>query len=107
MLSCEELAAQIAELQAALVVDAAAIQAAQNVQTAHQMALWYAQYNFMLQGCGGSGMMAAGGGLTVVADQMPKSMPVRTPSEMLVIMAIPDLFALHKKCEAAQTGKAA
>lgn len=101
MATCEELAATIATLQAALIVDDAAIQAAQNVKTAHQMELWYAQYNFFLQGCAGSGS-GSGSGFGLSADQKSKlpAFPVRTPSELVLIMTNPPLFDLHKQAEA-------
>lgn len=124
-MACEDLAATIANMQQALIVDDNAIQAAQNIlavaqmtKYAHQMALWYAQYNFILEGCdgGGSGSgygRAPAAAELVIGDASPGSaigitpeseqrrrMPVRTPEELLVITAIPELYALHKRCAA-------
>ena len=109
MATCEELLATITSLQAALAVDDFTIQAAQNVKTAHQMDLWYTQYNFFLQGCGGgsgsgdgSGTgSGSGSGFSLSADQKLKlpAFPVRTPSEILLIMTNQKLFDLHKEAE--------
>lgn len=88
MATCEELQAQITVLEAALIVDDASIQAAQNIKAAHQMELWYAQYNSMLQGCGP-------GGMEVVAA---REMPPRTEAEMSLIKSIPDLWLKHQMC---------
>lgn len=119
MATCEELMQQITTLQAALVVDAATIQAAQNIQTMHQMQLWYAQYNFFLQGCGGSGEGTGSGsgsgiasgtgdgsgsgsgsgfgfGLMPVADS---EVLIRNAADMILIAMDPKLMALHKRCE--------
>lgn len=102
MATCEELQATITSLQAAIVVDDFAIQAAQNIKTAHQMELWYAQYNFFLQGCGGGEGSGSGSGLGLSADQKTKlpAFPVRTPSEIVLIMTNPELYGLHKEAEA-------
>lgn len=106
MATCEEWAATIATLQAALIVDDATIQAANNVKTAHQMELWYAEYNFFLQGCGGtdggsgSGSGSGSGyGAAVIQGKDVPVFPVRTPSELVLIMSNRGLFALHKRAE--------
>lgn len=89
MATCEELTQQITDLTAALIVDDAAIEAANNIKTAHQMSLWYAQYNFMLQGCGGT--MAA-------AEGSVPDMLYRTPEDMKLIERDLELLELHKRC---------
>lgn len=105
MASCEELAATISALQAALIVDDATISAAQTIKTVHQMELWYNQYNFFLQDCGsgGGGGSGSGDGLAREAARPAgykfPAKPVRTPAELCLIMTNPELYSLHQKCE--------
>lgn len=108
MATCEELAAEITLLTEQLIVDNAAYVAASNVVYAHELQLWYAQYNYELQQCDGSG---SGPGFAAAAadesesankpavfDVRPKLPKLdRTPSEMIVIRSIPELSALHDR----------